>query len=948
MVEQRAYNRVIQDVGERLASLESGLRSLWETTSSQGLALRSELQDGLANVAEDVDSRSRVLTQEVERLQASSADHATRLGELARAAEQAIGALGEGQARLAEELVRLERNVAASTEQTSNIPDLVASQLQRLEAIVSEVEGHVRHALESGIGELERVANRDGGVDRKLEDLTSRVDEGMALLGQRLIAVEQRVDSHEEAVARATSAVAGQVTETLEASERRRAGDAADSAQALRAALSERIHAVETRLDQHFSGLGYGIDERLAELASVMTERVGEQVDAARDAVDESRDALASEIVNLSSRLRQALVALGEAAARDAADTREAAAAAADHVGQVATRVAKLEEYAATIVETPSRAAVATIEVFRPFLEDFRSALVVEQREELAASLRQVRAVTSGVTEEIEELQILAAALRQAQTGDEERLAAVRDDLLARVEGLLVIGLGHMRDNVEKWAATSEEEGRVLRSAVEERLDLALATLQERLAEIVGTERMPEVLSGHHQDLLGTLGQFEDAVAERLGVSEEAGRNLFAAIDERLRDAEHDGRMLRAAIEERLHTAEEEGRVLRSAVEERLDLALATFKERLGEIVGTVDERIPEVLSSHREDLLGNLEQFEATVAERLGVPEEEGRALLQALEERLGANEQGVLPVAIEERVYEAVSALEERLEQVGIALDERLPEVLAGHENEVAATLQAAFDEASERLDAADEIFRTAVGKLDDLPPDLDSRIARVLDRAVETARSEARSAVGESHTALARLTEIQATLTGLEGSLLAYLGAFDARLERERARVLAKLGEELAEGLSRRERKRLVGRLSSAREADTPHEVSSSAPWSPPVPLSPEPKPESDPPDPAPSGPSRPSMRPGLLSELLGEEPPARPEPVVPRTLRPGGEVQITDEERTEQAPRGQALDSGVATPAGPPPDEVKTTSFICPTCGFSARSAAGLTSHRRRHA
>ncbi|MDP8930183.1 MAG: hypothetical protein M3O70_16845, partial [Actinomycetota bacterium] len=709
MVEQRAFNRVIEDVGERLASLESGLRSLWETTSSQGLALRSELQDGLANVAEDVDSRSRALTQEVERLRASSADHATRLGELARAAEQAIAALGEGQARLAGELVGLERNVAASTEQTANIPDLVASQLQRLEAVVSEVEGHVRHALESGIRELERVAYRDGGVDRKLEDLTSRVEEGMALLGQRLIAVEQKVVSHEEAVARATSAVAGQVTETLEASERRRAGDAADSAKALRAALSERIHAVETRLDERFSGLGYGIDERLAELAAVMAERVSEQVDAARDAVDESRDALTSEIVNLSSRLRQALVALGEAAARDAAETRGAAAAAAGHLGEVATRVAKLEEHAATIVETPSRTAVATIEAFRPFLEDFRSALVVEQREELAASLRQVRAVTSGVTEEIEELQILAAALRQAQTGDEERLAAVRDELLARVEGLLVSGLGDMRDNVEKWAATSEEEGRVLRSAVQERVDLALTTLKERLGEIVGSERLPEVLSGHHQDLLGTLGQFEDAVAERLGVSEEAGRNLLAAIDERLRDAEHEGRMLRAAIDERLETAEEEGRVLRSAVEERLDLALATFRERLGAIVGTVDERLPEVLSSHRESLLGSLEQFEATVAERFGFSDEAGPALLQALEERLGANEQGARRVAIEERVDEAVSALEERLEQVGIALDERLPEVLAGHENEVAATLQAALDEASERLDAADEIFRT-----------------------------------------------------------------------------------------------------------------------------------------------------------------------------------------------------------------------------------------------
>lgn len=967
MVEQRAFNRVIEDVGERLASLEAGLRSLWETTSSQGSALRAELQEGLANVAEDADSRSRSLTQEVERLRVSSADHAARLGDLARAAEQAIGALGEGQTRLAEELVSLERNVAASTEQTSNLPDLVAPQLQRLEVIVSEVEGHVRQALERGIRELdERVANLDGGVDRRLEDLASHVDDGMALLGQRLSTIEQRVDSQEETVTRATSVSAGQVVEALEASEQRRAGDAADSTQALQAAFSARIQAVETRLDERFSGLGYGIDERLAELASVMAARLGEQVDAARDAVDESREAIAREIVNLSSRLRQALVALGEAAARDALDTREATAIAAEHLAEVAARVGKLEEHAATIVETPSRTAAATIDMFRPFLEDFRSVLVAEQREELTASLSQVRNVTSGVAEEIQELQILAASLRQSQTEDEERLAAIRDDLLAREEEVLRSGLSDMRQTVDSWAAAAEQEGRALRSIVDERLDLALAALKERLGEMVATvdERLPEVLSGHREDVLGTLGQFEDAVAERLGVSQEEGRALLAAMDERLREAEREGRTLRAAIEARLDNSEQEGRVLRSAVEERLDLALATLTERLREMVGTVDERLPQVLSSHREQVLGTLEQFEATVAERLGVSQEEGRALLQALEERLSASEREgrALRVAIEERVDEVVSALEERLEQVGIALDERLPEVLAGHENELAATLQAALKEASERLDAADGNFRTAVGRLDDLAPDLDARIARALDRAVETARREARAAVGELHGALERLAEIQSTFAGLEGSLLTYLGAFDARLEGERARVLAKLGEELAEGLSRRERKRLVGRLSGARETGPHHEVSPSvsgtaatppggrgvsgtapkpagwrgASWSPPLPMPSEPKPE-------------PSMKPGLLTQLLGEEShQAGPEPVGPKMLGAGGEVQTSDDERTDKTPQGQELDAGVVEPAGPARDEDKPTSFVCPDCGFVARSAAGLTSHRRRHA
>lgn len=763
MVEQRSFNRVIEELGERLSSLESGLRSLSETTSSQGAVLRAELQEGLASIAADVDTRARVVTQEVERLRVSSSDYAERLGEFARAAEQAIAALGEGQARLADELVGLER-------------------LHRLEEIVPEVEGHVRRVFDSGIRRLdERVENLDGGFARQVEHLAGR-------LGERL------------------------------------------------SAQSERIHAIETRLDERFSGLGYGIDQRLAQLANVVAERVSQQVESTRTAVDESREALAQDIVNLSSRLREALVALGEASARDAADTREASAATVDYLGELAGRLARLEEHVATIMETPSRTAAATIDVFRPFLEDFRSTLVAEQREELAVSLGQVRTVTSGVAEEIEELQILAAALRQAQTEDEERLAAVRGDLLTRVEQLLLGGLSDIRGSLDAWSAASGEEGRGLRSSIEEHLDAALASLAERA----------------------------------------------------------------------------------------------------GEMRETVDERLPGVLRGHREDLVTTLEQFEALVAERLGVSEEEGRALLQTLEERLGASEQEgrALRVAIEERVDEAVSALRERLEQVGVALDKQLPEMLAAHGNEVAATLQATREETSQRLDAADDVVRTAVGRLDDIAPDLDARVARALDRAVQAAQDEARSAVGDLHAALTRLAEIQATLTGVEGSLFAYLRAFEARLERERAHVLSKLGEELAEGLSRRERKRLVARLSGSRDVGLRREASSSPSWSPPLPISPDRVPDT-------------SRRPGLLTELLGEGPVARPEPVARKMIRVGAEVHAP-EERTEKTSQGDEPAADVVEGERPSRNDDETKSFDCPTCGFVARSAGGLASHRRRHA
>lgn len=92
----------------------------------------------------------------------------------------------------------------------------------------------------------------------------------------------------------------------------------------------------------------------------------------------------------------------------------------------------------------------------------------------------------------------------------------------------------------------------------------------------------------------------------------------------------------------------------------------------------------------------------------------------------------------------------------------------------------------------------------------------------------------------------------------------------------------------------------------------------------------------------------MRPGLLTELLGEETiEAQPEPFAPRMLRAGGEERRA-EVRTEKAPQGHKLDSGAAIGIGPGPVKDKTASLVCPTCDFAARSAAGLASHRRRHA
>ncbi len=64
-----------------------------------------------------------------------------------------------------------------------------------------------------------------------------------------------------------------------------------------------------------------------------------------------------------------------------------------------------------------------------------------------------------------------------------------------------------------------------------------------------------------------------------------------------------------------------------------------------------------------------------------------------------------------------------------------------------------------------------------------------------------------------------------------------------------------------------------------------------------------------------------------------------------LKAGSEEQPADEHRTEKSPVGRELDALVTKPLAA---QDKPTGFVCPTCGFVARSAAGLASHRRRHA
>lgn len=265
----------------------------------------------------------------------------------------------------------------------------------------------------------------------------------------------------------------------------------------------------------------------------------------------------------------------------------------------------------------------------------------------------QVRRALGQIADDVADLQEQLRLLRAGSTGDEEALAAFRDELSA------VIGerLTEVREAAGEHRDSVNEGLRITRDAVDE----GLRATRDAVAE-------------HRETVDEGLSATREAVAEHRDTVDEGLRVTRDAVAEHRRSIAADLRADRDELEERVGA-------LLEAVEVRLD--------DVDEALGT---SLPETLARQREELAARLSDPLSEATERLAAAREELRAV---------ADELGGLPGELDDHVARGVDravtvarnesmAATRRVGEAADRLDE-LQQGLAGLETSLVAYLEA-----------------------------------------------------------------------------------------------------------------------------------------------------------------------------------------------------------------------------------------------------------------
>jgi hypothetical protein len=162
-----------------------------------------------------------------------------------------------------------------------------------------------------------------------------------------------------------------------------------------------------------------------------------------------------------------------------------------------------------------------------------------------------------------------------------------------------------------------------------------------------------------------------------------------------------------------------------------------------------------------------------------------------------------------------EALADLRDAVSAASTAVQEAAGQAGETVTRSAARAAEAAHDAVTRIVDTLDEQTEHAASELDE-----------VLARASVAAREHADSTLAGVEVRLAATTdqvdEIAGTLTALERVFLRYLEEHDRRAAIERADLVRQFVEQLAEGLTRRERRRLARKLEVPEPVEPPDDV------------------------------------------------------------------------------------------------------------------------------
>lgn len=584
------------------------------------------------------------------------------------------------------------------------------------------------------------------------------------------------------------------------------------------ASVGARLGDLQGVVEDHVTRLEAKLDRQARSL-----DEVGEQVAAGvRRGLVEMQDGLTEQHREDAGQLTAVRAEIVSAVRETMAEQR----------GQVDERFATLRtDLAAALTDLRNGAAEQTGQVTDRFaaLETVHRETLGLVSDEVAVQLRWLReGLDTRMSVGVDRLAAQTEQLGELLDG---RVAGLRADVDARLE------------RSERHAADVQAEVRAHRAAAEEHGEV----LESGLAGVRALLRT-EVANA-----MDTLGAADDVRSQHLrGLLEDwrsdAERRLEARAAQEADDHEHAAAVLRgeatqvrdelAGQRELLETglAQAQRALTDQLDSQRAEVLQLQMEQRavVGEQLTEQRQALDRALADQRTELARQQEAV-AGVAESVratGASMTADLADLQTLSGELARHRQledEARQVLATTLVAELHTAIERLVGDQTASLDEVVTGVTG-----VGERITAAVTAVQGGIEASRTELDRALAAVDAKGEDLEARLSGVVDGFSGQFRDQAAAATAGLEAATSGLSELSSRLDEMERSVVEGIGAHDERLDRERTRLLRDLVDQLAEGLSRRERKRLAAKLEVPSGKGVTSAVSS------PLPAKPSPEP------------------------------------------------------------------------------------------------------------